>query len=211
MDALPAACYTEPGSVGSLDPDQIHLPGIYVNRLVVGSPYNKRIEFRMTRERVAARAVRKLQDGFYVNLGIGIPTLVANHIPISTRGGRWRNVQLDYLLADGLLATHNAGNANIVGVEGTVIWGAGSRFRLTGGFTVQHARLEPYPGSGLEGDYCLPLTPDTTFRLVPERDLRVGATTVKPFVALNYIGRRGSVSTLGSIAGWLAVSRRAMG
>ncbi len=40
--------------VGSLDPDCVHLPSIYVKRMILGAPYDKKIEFRMTREREAA-------------------------------------------------------------------------------------------------------------------------------------------------------------
>jgi len=40
--------------IGSLDPDCIHLPGVYVQRMIVGAPYDKKIEFETTREREAA-------------------------------------------------------------------------------------------------------------------------------------------------------------
>ena len=39
---------------GSLDPDCIHLPGVYVQRMIIGAPYDKKIEFETTRERESA-------------------------------------------------------------------------------------------------------------------------------------------------------------
>lgn len=38
---------------GSMDPDCIHLPGVYVQRMIIGAPYDKKIEFRTVREREA--------------------------------------------------------------------------------------------------------------------------------------------------------------
>ncbi|XP_012286017.1 succinyl-CoA:3-ketoacid coenzyme A transferase 1, mitochondrial [Orussus abietinus] len=82
--------------IGQLDPDHVHLPGIYVDRIIQGPSYEKRIERRTTkqtvkpkkktpaskaRERIIRRAALEFKDGMYANLGIGIPMLASNYIP----------------------------------------------------------------------------------------------------------------------------------
>ncbi|KAH8617877.1 putative Coenzyme A transferase [Trypanosoma vivax] len=85
---------------GQLDPNEVHLPGVYVDRVVVPEPYEKLIEKRTvskrggaqklakpsspeeeTRQHIARRAALEFADGMYVNLGIGIPTEASNYIP----------------------------------------------------------------------------------------------------------------------------------
>jgi len=79
--------------VGELDPHHIHVAGSYVDRILLGSSFEKPIEqrtlagqmtmkgFSPAREWQAKRISREFKDGMYANLGIGMPTLVANYIP----------------------------------------------------------------------------------------------------------------------------------
>ncbi|CBF87529.1 hypothetical protein AN9394.2 [Aspergillus nidulans FGSC A4] len=85
--------------VGSIDPNDVDLPGIFVDR-IVPSTAEKQIEIRKLRQsqedgstaagvspaiiqrnRIAKRAAKELKQGYYVNLGVGIPTLAPSMLP----------------------------------------------------------------------------------------------------------------------------------
>lgn len=83
--------------VGSIDPNDVHLPGIYVDRIVKatrekmleikklrpteGAPQEKMTDALVRRNRIAKRAAKELKDGMYVNLGVGMPTLAPSYLP----------------------------------------------------------------------------------------------------------------------------------
>lgn len=92
----------------------------------------------LTREQIAIRVARELQDGFYVNLGIGIPTLVANYVP---EGMEVMLQSENGLLGMGQFPTEdeidadmiNAGKQTVTTVTGASIFSSAESFAMIRG------------------------------------------------------------------------------
>ena len=91
-----------------------------------------------TQDQMAARAAQELQDGFYVNLGIGIPTLVANFVPSNIEV--WLQSE-NGMLGIGPFPTEdevdadliNAGKQTVTTIKGSSIFGSHESFAMIRG------------------------------------------------------------------------------
>lgn len=124
-----------------------------------------------------------------IDLGIR-HTSKDGHVSLSASAyhSQWDEIQSDYLLPDGLIATRNAGQGRIFGVETSLDWQLGGGFSVAAGGAVQSARLTQGEDGVQLHDRRLPVTPALSGRVSIAKIVTLGPWRGQATAQANYIG-----------------------